>query len=62
MKIYIARRNIDNFRRQIAEERDPKKLDLLLRLLAEEEVKLAYLLADPDNPSPATPARALDKR
>ena len=45
MQIYVARLNIEHFRQLIAVETDPKKLDLLRRLLAEEEAKLARLLA-----------------
>jgi hypothetical protein len=45
MQIYVARLNVEHFRQLIAAETDPKKLDLLRRLLAEEEAKLARLLA-----------------
>ena len=45
MQIYVARLNIEHFRRLIAGETDPKKLEILRRLLAEEEAKLAQLLA-----------------
>ena len=44
MQIYVARLNIEHFRRQIAVGADPKKLELLRRLLAEEEAKLVRLL------------------
>jgi hypothetical protein len=44
MEIYVARLNIEHFRRQIAADPDPKKLEILRRLLAEEEAKLARLL------------------
>ena len=45
MQIYVARLNIEHFRQLIATETNPKKLDLLRRLLAEEEAKLVRLLA-----------------
>jgi hypothetical protein len=45
MQIYVARFNIEHFRRQIAADADPKKLEILRRLLVEEEAKLARLLA-----------------
>ena len=45
MQIYVARLNIEDFRQLIAVEIDPKKLNLLRRLLAEEEAKLVRLLA-----------------
>ena len=52
MQIYVARLNIERFRQLIAAELNPKKLDLLRRLLAEEEAKLARLLAPGATPSP----------
>lgn len=39
----IARLNIGHFRRKLAEETDRTKRQILLRLLAEEEAKLAAL-------------------
>ena len=45
MQIYVARLNVEHFRQQIALATDPKKLEILRRLLAEEEAKLARLLA-----------------
>jgi hypothetical protein len=51
MQIYVARLNVELFRQLIAAETDPKKLDLLRRLLAEEEAKLARLLAPGATPS-----------
>jgi hypothetical protein len=50
MEIYVARLNIEHFRRQIASETDAKKLETLRRLLAEEEAKLARLLAGTSTP------------
>ena len=41
MQIYVARLNIEHFRQLIATETDLMKLDLLRRLMAEEEAKLA---------------------
>ena len=51
MQIYVARLNVEHFRQLIAAETDPKKPDLLRRLLAEEEAKLGRLLAPP-GPTP----------
>ena len=51
MQIYVARLNIEHFRQLIAAETDPKKPEILLRLLAEEEAKLARLLARGATPS-----------
>ena len=51
MQIYVARLNIEHFRQLIAAESNRKKLDLLRRLLAEEEAKLARLLAPGATPS-----------
>jgi hypothetical protein len=45
MQIYVARLNIENFRKQIATETNVKTLDVLRRLLAQEEAKLTRLLA-----------------
>ena len=60
MQIYVARRNIENFRRQAAAETDSKRLGMILHLLAEEEAKLAELLAVPATPSRPIAANALD--
>lgn len=43
----IARLNIEHFRRLLAQETDETKRRMLLRLLAEEEAKLAALERDP---------------
>ena len=40
----IARLNIEHFRKQLTEEKDEAKRQTLLRLLAEEEIKLAAAL------------------
>jgi hypothetical protein len=45
MQIYVARLNIEHFRQLIGRETDARKLELLRRLLAEEEAKLTQLLA-----------------
>lgn len=50
MKTYVARLNIQHFRRQIAAEADPKKLEIIRRLLAEEEAKLNRLLDEAPPP------------
>ena len=39
----IARLNIEHFRRKLATETDETKRQMLLRLIAEEEAKLAAL-------------------
>jgi len=44
---FVARANIDHFRKQLAEETDEAKRRVLLRLLAEEEAKLAALTNTP---------------
>ena len=36
----VAHLNIEHYKRLLADETDPKRRDLLLRLLAEEEAKL----------------------
>jgi hypothetical protein len=41
----VARLNIEHYRQQLAEQTDESKRQLLLRLLAEEEAKLASLTA-----------------
>jgi hypothetical protein len=43
----VARLNIEHYRKRLAEETDEAKRQVLLRLLAEEEAKLATLSADP---------------
>ncbi len=40
----VAHLNIEHYRRKLAEEADESKRTMLLRLLAEEEAKLAGLL------------------
>jgi hypothetical protein len=42
---YVARLNIVHFKRRLTEETDPAKRETLVRLLAEEEAKLAALEA-----------------
>jgi hypothetical protein len=51
MQIYVARLNIEHFRQLLAAEADPKKLELIRRLLAEEEAKLVRLLAPGSTPT-----------
>ena len=41
MDRYVARLNIEHFKRKLAEQTDPAKREMLVRLLAEEETKLA---------------------
>jgi len=43
MDRFIAKLNIEHFRKQIAEEKDESKRELLISLLAEEEAKLRRL-------------------
>ena len=39
----IARLNIEHYRQKLTEEKDPDRRNTLLRLMAEEEVRLAAL-------------------
>jgi hypothetical protein len=39
----VARLNIEHFRKQLATEKDESRRQMILRLLAEEEAKLAAL-------------------
>ena len=43
MDKYVARLNIEHFKRKLVEETDPAKREMLLGLLVEEEAKLAAL-------------------
>lgn len=45
MDKFIATLNIEHLRKQAAEEPDPKKRRVMLDLLAQEEAKLALILA-----------------
>jgi len=47
----VAQLNIEHFRKQLATETDESKRQTILRLLAEEEAKLAALLDQPDKPN-----------
>ena len=47
MDKFVARANIEHFRRKLAAETDETKRQALARLLAEEEGKLASLTDDP---------------
>jgi hypothetical protein len=47
MDRFVARQNIEHYRRKLATEEDETKREMLLRLLAEEESKLAALGAPP---------------
>ncbi len=42
-RIFVARLNVEHFRRKLAEEQDEPMQETLLRLLAEEEAKLVAL-------------------
>ncbi len=46
---FIAQLNIAHFREKLATERDETKRQTLLRLLGEEEAKLAAALGEPPN-------------
>jgi hypothetical protein len=43
----IAQLNIEHFRKKLAEETNPAQRGTILRLLAEEEARLAAIEADP---------------
>ncbi len=45
--IFVAQLNVDHYRRKLAEEQDAATREMLSRLLAEEEAKLAALTAAP---------------
>jgi hypothetical protein len=47
MDKFVARANIEHFRRKLTAETDETKRQTLARLLAEEEAKLASLMDDP---------------
>jgi hypothetical protein len=47
MEKFIARENIKHLREKLATEQDEAKRQILLRLLAEQEAKLATLENDP---------------
>ena len=49
----VARLNIEHFRKQLATETDESKRQMLLRLLGEEDAKLAAILAKERNPRSA---------
>ncbi len=46
---FIAQLNIAHFREKLATEQDEAKRQTLMRLLAEEEAKLATALGEPPN-------------
>jgi hypothetical protein len=47
MEEFIARQNIEHYTRLIEAERDPRQVDLLKAMLAEEEAKLREVVAGP---------------
>jgi hypothetical protein len=47
MDKFVAQLNIEHYRKKLAAETDETKRQILLRLLAEEEVKLAALIDQP---------------
>ena len=44
MDKFVARENIEHYRARLAEEKDAERRKMLLRLLSEEEAKLAAAL------------------
>lgn len=46
MDEFVARLNIEHFKNRLATETDDARRQVLLRLLAEEEAKLALVLAE----------------
>lgn len=44
MDLYVARLNIEHLRKQVSEECDPAKREVLSTILAEEEAALASIL------------------
>jgi len=48
----VARLNIEHFRKQLAAETDETRRQMLLRLLAEEEAKLAAVMDRPNERNP----------
>jgi len=49
-RIFVARLNIEHYRRQLAGEADEAKRQVIRRLMAEEEAKLAALENSPKEP------------
>ena len=47
MDKFVARQNIEHYRHKLATETDEKRRQMLLRLLADEEAKLAALEKTP---------------
>ena len=47
MDKFVAKANIEHYRRKLAQETDETKRQVLATLLAEEEAKLASLMVDP---------------
>ena len=52
MDKFVAKANIEHYRRKLAQETDETKRQVLARLLAEEEAKLASLTNDPQKKPP----------
>ena len=49
MPNWIAKANIDHFKKLLETEKDPQKRAMIEREMAEEETKLAELLKRPDS-------------
>ena len=60
MDRWIAEHNVADFHEQLAAETDPTKLEMIRRLLAEEEAKLAALPTKAAKPVHPSDANALD--
>ncbi len=64
-RIFVARLNIEHFRRKLADETDGRMQQTLLNLLADEEAKLKALELSPNDDgrrSAHSPGRRIDHR
>jgi hypothetical protein len=55
MDKFVAKANVEHYRRKLVQETDETKRQVLARLLAEEEAKLASLTDDPQKKRPHDP-------
>ena len=62
MEGFIARANIDHYRHLLKTECDEVKRQVILRLIAEEETKLAQEMAAAGNKNSSSPYFALSRR
>ena len=63
MQRFIAEQNIHHFKDLLAQEQDPSRREMLERMIAEEELKLAEAIADKkqtaaDQPNSTAPSSA----